>query len=63
MRKTFLPLVFCALALSAFAADKPQRETYPSDYKPAPCAPDAMAVCESFPQTQIVDYGTTFRGF
>lgn len=63
MKKALLPFVFCVLALSALAADEPQRETFPDDYKPSPCAPDPMAVCESFPQTQIVDYGTTFRGF
>lgn len=63
MKKALLPLVILALALSASAADGPERESFPSDYKPSPCAPDPMAVCDSFPQTQIVDYGTTFRGF
>lgn len=61
MKKVLLPLLLLALALSAAADEK--REPFPSDYTPSPCAPDAAAVCESFPRTQIVDYGTTFRGF
>lgn len=59
MKKTIL---FLLLALPAIA-ENPTREAFPSDYKPSPCAADTAAVCQSFVQSRMTEYGATFRGF
>ncbi|HEX8617804.1 MAG TPA: hypothetical protein VF911_09495, partial [Thermoanaerobaculia bacterium] len=51
------------IAGSAFAQTTPLRDKFPSDYKPSPCAADADAVCESFPQHKFTQFATAFRGF
>jgi hypothetical protein len=59
MKRLLLLLLLAASAV----ADGPVRERFPSDYKPQPCAADTAAVCKSFPQGRIAEYGSAFRGF
>jgi hypothetical protein len=55
-------LILLFLATAAVAENAPPT-TYPQDFTPHPCAPDAAAVCEAVPAGQIAARGTTFRGY
>ena len=60
MKTTLAALLL--LATTAFA-QTPPREPFPSEYVASPCAADADAVCESFPQAQMRAFAKTFRGY
>ena len=60
MKKTLAFLIFAALPLFAGAAE---RDPFPSDYTPSPCAPEAGSVCETFAKQNFLTFGAQFRGF
>jgi hypothetical protein len=61
MKKTLALLLL--LALPSLAQTPTQRQPFPDDYTPSPCAPDADAICASFDKSRMVDSGKAFRGF
>ena len=64
MARRLLSLALLAAIFSfPAAAQEISREIFPTDYTPSPCAPDADAVCDSFPQHQMTAAARTFRGF
>ncbi len=60
--KKILPLLIL-LALPSLAQTAPQRQPFPDDYTPSPCAPSAEAMCDSFNKNQLDEYARTFRGY
>jgi hypothetical protein len=61
MKKTLAALLLL-LATSALAQTT-RREEFPSDYKPAPCAPDTDSVCKSLSQPKLREAAGTYRAF
>jgi hypothetical protein len=61
MKKLLSVLLLAGASL--FGADAPKHESFPSDYKPQPCAPATETVCASFPLRKMTDYAAAFRRF
>lgn len=61
MKKTLALLLL--LATSALAQTTTKREEFPSDYKPAACAPATDAVCKSYTQAKLREAAGTYRAF
>jgi hypothetical protein len=59
MKSVILPLLLAA-ALSATAAE---RDPFPADYTPLPCAADGEKICSTFEKSNFQAYGAKFRGF
>jgi hypothetical protein len=55
-------LLLFLLALPAMAQG-PAPETFPSDYKPSACAPDASAICGSIEKKRSAERGAVYRRF
>jgi hypothetical protein len=60
MKKTLAVLLL--LAMSASAQTR-RRETFPSDFKPSPCAPAVETVCKSFTPVSLRAAAGTYRAF